>query len=289
MKLQKNLSWLFFCSQYLKKRVLPLKKQKRLFRLMIILVITVIGLFLFGVKGMLQGNEKESKEMLQYLEEKYNQEFKVGEVEEYKLGFAAGKITQAKAYEKSNEEHLFIISKDSNIAEFEDTYEEVLLEAYCQEKFSHTIQEFDSEARYYIKTSYDGKLIKGPQDFSTIEVEKLNPSLFIAVLVEPPFSKDAYITKLQNLLFGMDNGNTGKYRIEVDFVALNNSGNVDAYFTNTQKELTQKELEEINYSGIKNNYESAVIGRFVYDSSSRESSNSPEEIKNMFITKYENQ
>ncbi|MEW5571497.1 hypothetical protein [Rossellomorea marisflavi] len=232
---------------------------------------------------MSKNTSTEESSMKDYLKHKYEQEFEVGEIQEFNRGFAAGKLIQAKATPSSKNQMVFIISRESNHSNYEDSYSELLQERFVMELFSSHLSELDENLKYYIKTAYIGDF-RGKEE---IELNKLNPSFVISIPVEPKYNKDDYIEKIQNFIYSIENEEVGYYRVRIDFVEKKHIDIIEQYIELSQKHLTQVELKEKNFSEVKSQYEQNIIGKFVYDSKDVDFENNPNFIRSLFNKRYE--
>lgn len=252
-------------------------KNKWVIKCSIISLIVLLIFVLLGGGKFFGNTSNEKLNMKKYLENKYKQEFSIGEIQEFNRGFAAGKLLQARAMPDSNKQIDFVVSRESNQSNYEDSYREVLLEKFAVESFM--VNDLHENLKYYIKIAYEG----GFNSDEEIKLNKLNPSFIIALPVEPPFNSKDYVGKIQRFINNIEQKEVGSYRVRIDFIDNKHRSFLREYFDLSQRDLTQIELKEQNYSGVKSQYENNIIGRFIYDSNEVEFSNSPYFIEGLFV------
>ncbi len=217
--------------------------------------------------------------MEKYLENKYKQKFSIGDIQEFNRGFAAGKLLQAKAHPVSNNQMAFVVSRESNHSEYEDSYTDILLKKFAADSFSSMVNNLDEDLEYYIKSAYEGNF-NSEED---IKLNKLNPTFIIALPVEPPFNSKEYVEEIRSFIHNIEKKETGNYRVRIDFIDNKHRNLMREYFDLSRKELTQIELKEQNFSGVKSQYENNIMGRFVYDSNEIEFNNSLDFVESLFV------
>ncbi|MFU8690959.1 hypothetical protein ACNA6I_14100 [Rossellomorea sp. FS2] len=222
--------------------------------------------------------------MKDYLKEKYKEEFEIGEIQTFNLGFAAGELIQARANPISNNEMVFIVSRDSNNTNYEDSYSKLLEEKFVRNLFSENLSELSVNTKYYITTAYNGDL--GGDGGKEIEINKLNPSFVISIPVERGYDKSDYTKKILNLIYSIEKEEVGYYRVRIEFVDNKNAGIIEEYINLSQKKLTQNELKERDFSEVKRQYERSIIDRFTYDSKDVDFKNSPHFIRSLLDKTY---
>ncbi|MGX1265829.1 hypothetical protein RKD55_003633 [Rossellomorea marisflavi] len=222
--------------------------------------------------------------MKDYLKEKYKEEFEIGEIQRFNLGFAAGELIQARANPISNNQMVFVVTRDNNNTNYEDSYSKLLEERFARNLFSENLSGLGGNIKYYITTAYDGDFLGDGK--KEIEINKLNPSFVISIPVERGYDKSDYTEKILNLIYSLEKEEVGYYRVRIEFVDNKNAGIIEEYINLSQKKLTQNDLKERNYSEVKRQYQSNIIDRFIYDSKDVDFQNSPHFIQSLLDKTY---
>ncbi|MED1865805.1 hypothetical protein P4V41_20290 [Fictibacillus nanhaiensis] len=239
-----------------------------------LLCIVIVLILLRG-----QDDSDEKAKMLAYLEKKYDQEFVIGEVETYDLGFAAGEWIEAQATPVFDDKLLFIVTRKGNHSTYKDTYEKKVVDTTLAEELSPRIKELSEDAQFYVQSSYDGELNKR---LTKLSLNKIQPSVVVGIPVKTPFDKENYTERILTFLNEMERQEFEHYTVRIDFTEGNKANVMDKYMKLSQKDLTQTEKEKQDFSEVKRQYEEAIIEKFTFNSNEVDFKNDPYFIQSLF-------
>lgn len=245
-----------------------------------LLCIVIVLILLRG-----QNNSDEEAKMLAYLEKKYYQEFVIGEVETYDLGFAAGDLIEAQATPLSDDKLSFVITRELGSSTYEDTYESKVVNTTLAEKFLPKVKEMSEDAQFYVQSSYDGELNKR---LTKLSLNKVQPSVVVGIPVKTPFNKESYTERIITFLNEMETQEFEHYTVRIDFTDGDKASAMDKYMKLSQKDLTQTEKEKQVFSEVKRQYEEATIEKFIFNSNEVEFMNDSNFIQSLFSHKVNN-
>ncbi|ANC77488.1 hypothetical protein ABE65_012040 [Fictibacillus phosphorivorans] len=252
-------------------------KRTLLYSIGSFLCIIVVLILLIG-----QNNSDEEEQMLAYLEQKYDQDFVLGEVETYDLGFAAGELIEAQATPVFDDKLSFVVTRELGSSTYEDTYESKVVNTTLAEKLLPTVKEMSEDAQFYVQSSYDGELHKR---FTKLSLNKVKPSVVVGIPVKIPFNNENYTERILNFLNELETKKFDHYTVRIDFTDRNKANNLDKYMKLSQKDLTQTEKEKQEFSEVKRQYDETIVEKFTFKSNEIEFINEPDFIRNLFSQK----
>ncbi|WP_137791880.1 hypothetical protein [Bacillus sp. E(2018)] len=232
-----------------------------------------------------QNHSDEEAKMLAYLEKKYDQDFVLGEVESYDLGFGAGDLMEAQATPVSDDKLSFVITRELGSSTYEDTYERNVLNTTLAEKFLPRVKEMSEDAQFYVQSSYDDELNKR---LTKLSLNKIHPSVVVGISVKAPFNKENYTERILTFLNAMETQEFEHYTVRIDFTEESKASTLDKYMKLSQNDLTQAEKEKQDFSEVKRQYEEAIMEKFTFKSNEVEFMNDPDFIRSLFSQKFNN-
>jgi RNase H-fold protein (predicted Holliday junction resolvase) len=249
-------------------------KRTLLYSISSLLCIVIVLILLRG-----QNNPDEEAKMLAYLEKKYEQDFDIGEVAFYDLGFGAGELIEAQATPIANGKLSFVITRKLGSSIYEDTYENKVVNTTLAEKLLPRVKEINEDAQFYVQSSYDGELNKRLTELS---LNKVQPSVVVGIPVKTPFNKENYTERILTFINEMETQAFDHYTVKINFTDRDKSNAMDKYMKLSQKDLTQTEKEKQDFSEVKRQYEEAIMEKFTFNSNEVDFKNDSDFIQSLF-------
>ncbi|WP_154663530.1 hypothetical protein [Neobacillus dielmonensis] len=223
--------------------------------------------------------KEEKIKMQSYLKEKYGQDFRVADIEKVTLGFAAGTQFEGKGYDPANNQ--FIVIREGQHS-YEDTYQKVLASKLLRTNYQPNVTNLAPNTLFFV-TANPHQNLNVKTKLTDLDKSKLNAFFQIAILVNESYSRESYYSAIQQFIKKVADDGFQYFTVIIDFVPSNKQKTVEDYIDTG---LEESIFSEAKKNGEKKNaYETIIMDRFKYDSSSYNTDIEVEDMGSFFINK----